>query len=77
MVSTSDFSATRFTLRFVTQAAFPFQHMLKKQTPWPESASELYEQSDLRLSAKLVSTFADTECHVVSVTDPYGYILNF
>jgi hypothetical protein len=29
------------------------------KTPWPESASELYRQSDLRLSAKLVQTFAD------------------
>jgi hypothetical protein len=30
-----------------------------KQTPWPESASELYRLSDRRLSAKLVPTFAD------------------
>jgi hypothetical protein len=40
----------------------------------PESPSELYRQSDRRLSAKLVSTFADRGCHVVSVTDPYGRI---
>jgi CBS-domain-containing membrane protein len=33
--------------------------------------------SDLRLSAKLVPTFADRVCHVVSVTDPYGRILGF
>jgi hypothetical protein len=26
---------------------------------------------------KLVPTFADTRCHVVSVTDPYGRILGF
>jgi hypothetical protein len=32
---------------------------------------------DLRLSAKLVSTFADRCCHVVSVTNPYGRILDF
>jgi hypothetical protein len=32
---------------------------------------------DRRLSAKLVPTFADGECHVVSVTDPYGVILAF
>jgi hypothetical protein len=38
-----------------------------KQTPWSESASELYRPSDRRLSAKLVATFADTGCHVVSV----------
>jgi CBS-domain-containing membrane protein len=46
-------------------------------TPWPESASELYRPSDSCLSAKLVPTFADRECHVVSVTDPYGRILGF
>jgi hypothetical protein len=49
----------------------------QKQTPWSESASELYRPSDRRLSAKLVSTFADRGCHVVSVTDPYGRILDF
>jgi hypothetical protein len=31
----------------------------KEQTPWPESASELYWPSHRRLSAKLVPTFAD------------------
>jgi hypothetical protein len=44
-------------------------------TPWPESASELYRPSDRRLSAKLVPTFADRECHEVCVPDPYGRIL--
>jgi hypothetical protein len=48
-----------------------------KQTPWPESASELYRPSDRRLLAKLVPTFADRGRHVVSVTDPYGRILGF
>jgi CBS-domain-containing membrane protein len=33
--------------------------------------------NDRRLSAKLVPTFADRGCHVVSVTDPYGRILGF
>jgi hypothetical protein len=37
----------------------------------------LYRQSDRRLSAKLVPTFADRGCHVVIVTDPYGRILGF
>jgi hypothetical protein len=46
-------------------------------TPWPESGSELYRQSDRLLSAKLVSTFADRRSHVVSVMDPYGRILGF
>jgi CBS-domain-containing membrane protein len=48
-----------------------------KKTPWPDSASELYRPSDRRLLAKLVPTFADRGCHVVSVTDPYGRILGF
>jgi hypothetical protein len=30
-----------------------------------------------RLSAKLVPTFADRRCHVVSTTDPYVCILDF
>jgi hypothetical protein len=45
--------------------------------PWSESASELYQPSDRRLSAKLVPTFADRGCHVVSVTDLYGLTLGF
>jgi hypothetical protein len=49
----------------------------KKQTPWPESASELYRPSDRRFSTKRLPTFADKGCHVVSVTDPYGRILGF
>jgi hypothetical protein len=39
--------------------------------------AELYRPSDRRLSAKLVPTFADRGCHVVSATDPYGRILGF
>jgi hypothetical protein len=48
-----------------------------KQTPWPESVSELHRPSDRRFSANLVPTFADRGCHVVSVTHPYGHILGF
>jgi hypothetical protein len=48
-----------------------------KQTPWPESASELYQPSDRRFSAKWLPTFADKGCHVDSVTDPYGRIFGF
>jgi hypothetical protein len=33
-----------------------------------ESASELYRPSSRRLSVKLVQTFEDRGCHVVSVT---------
>jgi hypothetical protein len=48
-----------------------------KQTPWSESASELYRPSDLRLSTNWLPTFVGKGCHVVSVTDPYGRILDF
>jgi hypothetical protein len=49
----------------------------KNCTPLPESASELYRPNDRRLSAKIVPTFTDRRCHVVSVTDSYGRILGF
>jgi hypothetical protein len=42
------------------------------QTPWCESASELYRPSDRHLSAKLVLNFADRGCYIVSVTHSYG-----
>jgi hypothetical protein len=54
-----------------------YNQYIKLKTPWPESASELYLPSDRRLSAKLVATFADRGCHIVSVTDPYGRNLSF
>jgi hypothetical protein len=47
------------------------------KTLWPVSTSELYQPSDRRLSAKLVPTFVNRGCHVVSVTDSYSCILNF
>jgi hypothetical protein len=50
---------------------------LKEKTPWSESASEPYRPSDRRLSSKRLPTCADRRCHVVSVTDPYGRILDF
>jgi hypothetical protein len=46
-------------------------------TPWPTPVSELNRLSDHRLSAKLVPTFADRGCHVVSVRDTYSRILGF
>jgi hypothetical protein len=49
----------------------------KKKNLGPESASELHRPIDRRLSEKLVPTFADRGCHVVSVTDPYGLITIF
>jgi hypothetical protein len=48
-----------------------------KKTPWSESASELHRQSDRRLSANWLPTFADKGCHVVSLTDPHGRSLDF
>jgi hypothetical protein len=42
-----------------------------KETGWPES------DSDSRLSAKLVPTFEDGGCRVVSATDLHGRILDF
>jgi hypothetical protein len=48
-----------------------------KQTPWSQSASELYRPSYRRLSAKLMPTFANRGCRVVSATDPHGRILGF
>jgi hypothetical protein len=48
-----------------------------RQTPWTESASELYRHCDRRLLAKLVPNFAPRGCHVDSVADSYGRILCF
>jgi hypothetical protein len=44
-----------------------------KKTLWLESVSELYPSSNCRLSTKLVPTFADGGCHVVSVTSLRPY----
>jgi hypothetical protein len=53
------------------------RQLKKKKTPLSESASELYRPSYRRLSAKGLPTFADRGCHVVSVTDSCGRIINF
>jgi hypothetical protein len=47
------------------------------ESPWSESASELYWPSDRLLSAKIVPTSANTVCHVVSVTDSYDRTVGF
>jgi hypothetical protein len=39
-------------------------------------SSELYRPSDRCMSAKLLPTFANRGCYVVSVTDPYCHILH-
>jgi hypothetical protein len=46
-------------------------------TPWPESMSEIYQMIDCCSSAKLVPTFVDRECHMVSVANPHGSNLGF
>jgi hypothetical protein len=48
-----------------------------KQTPWPESATELNRPSDRSLFGEASANFSDRGCYVVSVTDPYGSILGF
>jgi hypothetical protein len=37
-----------------------YDNNIKKKTPWPESTSELYRPSDIRLPAKLFPTFEDS-----------------
>jgi hypothetical protein len=54
----------------------PISDRTDEVTPWPESVNKLYQPGDHRLSAKLVPTFADRGCHVVSMTDPYSRILS-
>jgi hypothetical protein len=39
--------------------------------------SKLYRPSDRRLSTKLVPTFADRGCRLVSSTNPYGRVPGF
>jgi hypothetical protein len=46
--------------------------LLKELNSVACSPSELYLLSDRRLSAKLVPTFADRGCRVVSATNLYG-----
>jgi hypothetical protein len=49
---------SRFHLKMETESNLR-KKKKKKKTPWPESTSEQYRPSDLRLSVKLVPTFAD------------------
>jgi CBS-domain-containing membrane protein len=69
-------AACHGTVHMIRDQRVQYSVALQK-SPWSESASELYRTSDRSLSAELVSTFGDRECHVVSVTDPYGRILDF
>jgi hypothetical protein len=71
--SKSDTSA----LRWESSESWLNKKTKQKQTPWSESAKELYRPSDRSMSAKLVPTFSERGCHVVSLTDPYIRILGF
>jgi hypothetical protein len=52
-------------------------HVVSNWTPYPQSASEQYRPNDRRLSAKLLPTFSEIGCRVISTTDPYGHVLGF
>jgi hypothetical protein len=55
------------------QLAVTVVKSVDKKTSFNEvKARQLTKPSDRRLSAKLVPTFADRGCRVVSATDPYG-----
>jgi hypothetical protein len=57
---------------------FPFNNNQGQNlTSWSESTSDLYRPNDCHFSAKLVPTFADRGCPVVSATDTYCCILDF
>jgi hypothetical protein len=62
---------------WLLSSALSVRQTQNKRNLWPESGNELRRPSDRRLSAKLVPTFADRGCHVVSVTDPHGRSLGF
>jgi hypothetical protein len=47
----------------------------KTKLNWPESASEI--PTEVSVGEVSANIFADRECHVGSVTDPYGSILGF
>jgi hypothetical protein len=53
------------------------QNSLTYTTTKQNNSGALVRQSDRRLSAKLVPTFADRGCRVVSATDPHGRIIGF
>jgi hypothetical protein len=71
------FWSSNFTLPIPLAEAYRLTKKIYNWTPRPESGSKLYWPSDRRLSAKLVATFADRRCHLVSMTDPYDRNLRF
>jgi hypothetical protein len=65
------------SLRIGIQGIWKWTTSEIKQTPWPLSASELYQPSDRLLLAKLVPTFAGRGCCVVSSMNPHCRIIGF
>jgi hypothetical protein len=53
------------------------EQYIKKNIPWPQSASELYRSSDRSLSAKLVTAFVDRRCRVFKRRIPTAVISIF
>jgi hypothetical protein len=47
------------------------------KAPWLQSTSEAFRPSDRRLSIKLVPTFTDRECRVISATESHSQIIGF
>jgi hypothetical protein len=66
-----------FNVQEKTLATQPLQHEILKKILRGLSPRANYTDSDRHMSAKLLPTFADRGCHVVSVTDPSGRILIF
>jgi hypothetical protein len=61
--------------RNVYKLQYPTEFQTLNSVAWVRDQTNL--PSDRRLPAKLVPTFADRGCQVVSVTDPYGRMLGF
>jgi hypothetical protein len=55
--------------------AAQFQTVFVSLQPSKQQNKQTNSVALVRLSARLVPTFADRGCHVISVTDPYGRIL--
>jgi hypothetical protein len=71
-VSTHTLSRLRNFPAFAALVSFSSYYVKKKKgkTPLHKSMSELYRPSDCHLSAKLVTTFVNRGCYVVSSADP-------
>jgi hypothetical protein len=76
---TVQYTQDRWVCRICPSSGILSNYKTQKQTNsvvWVRRQT-IPTERDHRLSAKLVPTFVDTGCHVVSMTDPYGRILGF